>query len=218
MTGLNGYTTTRTAHLFTDIQFDFVLKCKPAIMMYAMAPPKGGTHTFHHDVVSRLEEFGYSADTALIDACMVGGHTSHLRWFAVAVLDGPNIKGLLTQNLPFWPLSAVPCLAGNTVGNSTKYDAGKALRPELRHDGNFTLSPSFGATVNIGASGVRPPRSASSCTSGISFPCHEEGPRSHHNGSDARAPERALRRHPPRFCERSLPPPHTRHPRLGGRQ
>ena len=42
---LNGYTTTCTAHLFTDTQFDFVLKFKPAILVYEMTPPKGGMCT-----------------------------------------------------------------------------------------------------------------------------------------------------------------------------
>ena len=56
---LDGYTTTHTAHLFTDTQFAFALKFKPPIVMYEMTPPKGGTHTSHHDVISRLEELGY---------------------------------------------------------------------------------------------------------------------------------------------------------------
>ena len=131
MGNLNGYATTRTAHLFTDTQFDFVLKFNPAVMVYEMAPPKGGTLTSHHDVIRRPKESCYSTNTALIDAPMVGGHTSHLRWFAVAVLDGPNIKGLLTPSMPFWLLPAAPYLAGNAVGNSTKYDVGKPIRPEL---------------------------------------------------------------------------------------
>ena len=70
--GLNGYAATRTAHLFTYTQFRFVLKFKPAIVMYEMTPPKGDIHTSFHDMISRLEELGYSTDTALIDASMVG--------------------------------------------------------------------------------------------------------------------------------------------------
>ena len=89
---LNGYTTTRTAHLFTETQFDFVLKFKLVFLVYEITPPKGDTHVSHHDVIRRLEEFGYSTDTGLIYASMFGDHISHLRWFAIAVLDGPNIN------------------------------------------------------------------------------------------------------------------------------
>ena len=83
--------------------------------MYKTEPPKGVAHTSHHDVISRLEELGYSTDTALIDAPMVEDHTSHLRWFVVAVLGGPNIKGLLTPYLPYKPLPVAPCLATSSV-------------------------------------------------------------------------------------------------------
>ena len=117
---LNGHAATRTAHLFTDTQFKFVQEFEPAIVMYEMTPPKGDTHTSHHDVISRLEEPDYSTGTALIDASMVGDHTSHLRWFAVAVLDGPNIKSLLTPDLPYWPLPAAPCLGGSVVSHGAK--------------------------------------------------------------------------------------------------
>ena len=116
----NGYAATRTAHLFTDTQFRFVLKFKSAIVMYEMTPPKGDTHTFHHDAISCLEEPGYSTEKAPIDAPMLGNHSSHLRWFAVAVLNGPNIKGLLTPDLSHWPLPADPCLYGNVVTHGTK--------------------------------------------------------------------------------------------------
>ena len=97
---LNGYDTTSTAHLFTKTQFDFVARFRPLFLLYEMTPPKGGSHTSHQDVISRLHELGYSTDTALVDASTVGDSTSHLRWFAFAALHGPNIKGLLTPSLP----------------------------------------------------------------------------------------------------------------------
>ena len=166
---LNGYAATRTAYLFTDTQFRFVLKFKPAIVMYEMTPLKGGTHTAHHDVISRIGEPGYSTDTALIDASMVGDHTSHLRWFAVAVLDRPNIKGLLTPDLPYWPPPAAPCLGGNLVSHGIKCSSKRALCPELLHAGYLTLSPSF---IFVDASNVRTPRAAPPCVIGIRFPSH----------------------------------------------
>ena len=169
---LNGYAATRTARLFTDTQFEFVLEFRPAIVMYEMTPSKGDTHTPHHDVISRFEEPGYSTDTALIDASMVGDHTSHLRWFAVAVLDGPNIKGRLTPDLPYWPLPVVPWLDGNAASH-----------------GYLTLSPSF---TFVGASGVRTPRAASPCVIGIGFPSHGQGPATAHNGSNGRVPSHWL--------------------------
>ena len=39
---------------------------------------------------------------------MVGDHTSHTRWFAIAVHDGPNIKGIPTANLPHCPPRLLP--------------------------------------------------------------------------------------------------------------
>ena len=150
-----------------------------------MNPPKGGTHTSHHDIISRLEELGYSTDTALIDAPMVGDHTSHLRWFAIAVFNGPNIKGILTPGLSHWPLPAATCLHSNVVTHGAGCFSKQILRPELLHPGYFTLSP---PSVFASASNVQCPRAASSCVVGIKFPSHGQGPASAHNWSKGRTP------------------------------
>ena len=106
---------------------------------------------------------------------MVGDHTSHLRWFAVTVFDGPNIKCLLTPDFPYWPLPAAPCWDGNVVSHGAKCYSKRALRPKMLHTGHVTLSPLFGATVSIDASGVRPARVASPCGIGINFQCKGQG-------------------------------------------
>ena len=157
--------------------------------MYEITLPKGGAHTSYHDVISRLGDLGYSTDTALIDASIVWNHTSHLRWFAVAVLDGPNIKGLLTLDLPYWPPPVAPCLDSSVVIHGIKCFSKRALRPELLHAKHLTLSPPFSY---VDASGVHIPRAASPCVIGIGFPSHGQGPATAHNGSNGRVPSHWL--------------------------
>ena len=137
--------------------------------MYEMTPPKGGIYTSHHDVISRLGDLGYSMDTVLVVASMVGDHTSHLRWFAFAVLHGPNVKGLLTPDLPYWPLPAAPCLGGNVIGHEKGRLKKRSLRPEILHGGRLSLSYAFHF---VDYSGVPPPKAASPRFVGVGFPCH----------------------------------------------
>ena len=73
---LNNYGTTKTAKLFRKVQQEFVAVVKPKYVVMEMTPPRN-----HEAVLQDYQDLNYHVASDICDACTVGDHTSHTRWF-----------------------------------------------------------------------------------------------------------------------------------------
>ncbi|MEO1519044.1 MAG: DNA cytosine methyltransferase, partial [Bacteroidota bacterium] len=83
---VNDYATTRSADLFTDVQFHLIDLIRPTLVLNEQTVPHAHNYEKFEHVLQHFHLRGYSTEAHVLWSCFFGDYITNPRWFCIASL------------------------------------------------------------------------------------------------------------------------------------